>query len=237
MLNFRRLGWGTKPNITEGALPNLRKSELFVQALIRLKQLHYDELFPVCQYVFDVKVPRFQVQRSGFFRWSARLVPRSPAALIITGWPKAGLDIASRVILHRIRSCSRNHLTAEIAASGRYRACGPEGERRESYHRQSLRTQRALRWTKLFLFRSDWTLAVRGAARKFRKKPQEIKKRPGRFRTPDPPAAEHLEPKPLNAEPMNLWTLYPWTRLGRTSFWTSEPFNFFLNQFNRIWQI
>jgi hypothetical protein len=33
MLDFRRLGRGTKPNIIYGALPNLPKTELSVQAL------------------------------------------------------------------------------------------------------------------------------------------------------------------------------------------------------------
>jgi hypothetical protein len=34
MLDFRRLGRGTKPNIIDGALPNLPKNVLSVQALI-----------------------------------------------------------------------------------------------------------------------------------------------------------------------------------------------------------
>jgi hypothetical protein len=34
MLDFCGLGRGTKPNIIDGALPNLPKTELFVQALI-----------------------------------------------------------------------------------------------------------------------------------------------------------------------------------------------------------
>jgi len=35
MFNSRRLGRGTKPNIIDGALPNLPKNVFFVQALVR----------------------------------------------------------------------------------------------------------------------------------------------------------------------------------------------------------